>query len=145
MPTFKEYAETFMNGYSRNNHKESTRENYKGIIKKHLLPVFGDKRLDKGNRADVKQFLFTKKSTKSVGNVKNLKNLLNAIFSEAMVDDIVPANPVARTIKYISSPEELEEDTVNPLTREEKTGWKILLRNTSRNTTCWFLLLSVMV
>ncbi len=121
VPTFKEYSETFMNGYSKHNHKESTRENYRLALDKHFLPVFGNKPLDQIKKKDVKEFLFVKQGEGlSHASVKNLKAYLSCIFSQAEDDEIISKNPVSKTGKFIKKPEEIE-DKIIPLTWEEKT------------------------
>jgi len=60
MPTFKEYSESFMDGYSRFNHKETTRASYRDVLRLHLLPTFGNQSLDQITRKDVKGFIHQK-------------------------------------------------------------------------------------
>jgi len=130
VPTFKEYAETFMNGYSKNNHKRSTQENYVLTINKYFLPVFGNNSLDGTTRNQVKQFLFNKQADGfAIETVKNLRGYLSSIFSEAIDDGIIAINPVANTGKYIKKAEKLEGDTVKPLTWEEKAQLEKTVEN----------------
>jgi len=55
VPTFKLFADGFMGTYSKLNHKESTRDSYRDVLRIHINPVFGDKRLDEIERKNIKQ------------------------------------------------------------------------------------------
>ena len=57
VPTFKEYAESFIEGFSAINHKASTHETYKSALQRHIYPAFGHRRLDAIKRKDIKEFL----------------------------------------------------------------------------------------
>ena len=128
MPTFGEYAETFMNGYSKHNHKTSTHENYRMALDKYFLPVFGNRPLDQIKKKDAKNFLFERQDAGlSVNTVKNLRAYLSSIFGQAVDDEVLTVNPVARTGKHIKEPEEIE-DKIIPLTWEEKNKLESTVR-----------------
>jgi hypothetical protein len=57
VPSFKLFADGFMGTYSKLNHKESTRDSYRDVLRIPRNPVFGDKRLDEIERKDIKQFV----------------------------------------------------------------------------------------
>jgi integrase len=138
MPTFREYAETFMGGYSKNNHKFSTHQNYLITLNNHLLPAFGKMPLDQIKRKDVKAFLFKKQNGRLAhSSVKNLRAYLSAVFTQAVDDEIITQNPVAKTGKLIKEPEELKERII-PLTWEEKNR---LEATVSRYFPRWYPLL----
>ena len=119
IPTFKLFAEGFMETYSAMNHKPSTHESYRSALDIHLLPTFGDKDLDSITRKHVKGFINEKhKEGLSSGTVRNLKAYLSAILSEAVDDEIISANPAARTGKLIKSNGDKKD--IAPLTWEEK-------------------------
>jgi len=121
--TFKEYAESFMAGYSVMNHKASTHESYQSVLDLHLLPAFGKMPLDTITRKDVKDFITAKNGDKlSPASIRNLKAYLSCILSQAMDDEIIPANPAAMTGKLIKSKEGKNE--IGPLTWEEKATFE---------------------
>ena len=60
VPTFKEYSDTFMDGYSKMNHKDSTHDSYQSALDIHLLPVFGKMTLDSITRKHVKDYITAK-------------------------------------------------------------------------------------
>ena len=128
VPTFKEYAESFIEGFSAINHKASTHDTYRGALQRHIYPVFGHKRLDDIKRKDVKEFLKTKqkelintekKKRFSSASVRNLKAYLSCILNQAVDDEIITANPASRTGKLIKKTDRKKD--VNPFTWEEKT------------------------
>ena len=128
VPTFKEYAESFIEGFSAINHKASTHETYKSALQRHIYPVFGHRRLDAIKRKDIKEFLKkkqkelinTKKKRRfSSASVRNLKAYLSCILNQAVDDEIITANPASRTGKLIKKTDRKKD--VNPFTWEEKT------------------------
>ena len=46
IPTFKLFAEGFMDTYSAMNHKKSTQDSYRSVLDLHLYPFFEDMALD---------------------------------------------------------------------------------------------------
>ena len=118
MPTFKAYAEGFLDTYSAMNHKESTRKSYRGAINLHINPFFGEMTIDTITRKHVKEFITEKQiEGLSPGTVRNLKAYLSAIMSEALDDELITANPVSLTGKFIARKDSKTE--ISPLTWEE--------------------------
>jgi len=128
VPTFKQFAESFIEGFSTINHKASTHDTYKSASERHIYPVFGHKRLDAIKRRDVKEFLKAKQkkviNTKkkkhlSSASVRNLKAYLSCILNQAVDDEIIESNPASRTGKLIKKTD--RKKNVTPFTWEEKT------------------------
>ena len=59
-PTFGEYSKKWLLGYVQTNLRQSTYEEYFGILKNHVLPAFKSKRIDSINRGDVRDFPLSK-------------------------------------------------------------------------------------
>jgi len=57
IPTFKEYSDTWMSTTVPATCKESTVEDYRDLLRIHVLPVFGDLKMDSITRGKVKDFL----------------------------------------------------------------------------------------
>lgn len=126
IPLFKDYSRGFMETYSAMNHKESTRDSYKSTLALHLVPAFGDKPLDEITRQDVKVFISAKRNEGLSGNtVRLFKAYLSAIMSEAVDNEIIPFNPVARTGKMIKKD---DKEEIEPLTWEEKTKFEDVIQ-----------------
>jgi integrase len=155
IPLFKDFAEGFMETYSAMNHKPSTQASYRMALDVHLNPVFGDMPLDMITRKDIKRFIADKqkeerevkrgkkeveKKRYSAASVRNLKAYLSCILNEAVDDELIPANPAARTGKLIKKPDRVND--VNPLTWEEKAKLeKVMLKHFPRHYALFLLLL----
>jgi integrase len=127
VPTFKEYAKGFINGFSKINHKPSTHESYKGALDVHIYPVFGKKRLDEIRKKDIKAFLTDKQKEKlSPATVRNLKAYLSCILNQAVDDEIIESNPASRTGKLIKKTDSTKN--IYPFTWEEKELFEKTLR-----------------
>lgn len=71
----------------------STSRNYRHMIRKHLLPFFGDHRLPDIGPADVQIYLAEKSKHYSPKTVLSLRNLLSKIFGTAQTWGYLQANP----------------------------------------------------
>jgi integrase len=56
IPTFREYAETFLSTYAKNNNKPSEIRSKRMRLRNHLTPFFGDYRLNAIGTASIEQF-----------------------------------------------------------------------------------------
>jgi integrase len=78
-PTLKEFAPRFLEGYVRaNQHKPSGIAAKEAIMRLHLIPRFGAKRLDEITTEDVQRLKaeLVKKSGKTVNNILSVLNVL---------------------------------------------------------------------
>jgi len=75
--------------------KPSTAESHAVLLRKHLLPYFGDKRLCDIGTADVQAFVMEKAQAGLAWNtVKNLRNLVSRILRTAVEWNYLTSNPV---------------------------------------------------
>jgi len=134
-PNFKEYADSFIKGFSKTNHKASTHETYQSALETHIYPFFGSLPIDSIKRTDIKKFLTEKQQEFEVevagemkrkklapATVRNLKAYLSCIFEQAVDDEIIESNPVSRTGKLIKKTDRTKE--INPFTWEEKNTFE---------------------
>ncbi|HEY8075114.1 MAG TPA: site-specific integrase, partial [Labilithrix sp.] len=81
VPTLETFAERFIEGYARaNQQKASTVDTKKRILKNHLIPLLGSKRLDEITNEDIQRVKghLAHRKRKTVNNVINvLSKLLN--------------------------------------------------------------------
>jgi integrase len=120
IPTFKLYAESFMETYSAMSHKKSTQDSYRSVLDLHLYPFFEDMSLDEIAKKDVKDFLYQKQQDGlSPDTVRIIKAYLSCIFTQAVDDEIILANPAARTGRYIMKQNDKEQ--TKPFTWDERT------------------------
>jgi integrase len=92
--TFQEYASSWITLTVPATCKPSTESDYKGILKNHVLPVFGKTPVNEINRLMVKNFLM-KKITDGFASstVTHMKNAVSGVLNLAIDDEIIPANP----------------------------------------------------
>jgi len=100
VPTFAEFAKTFMATYARSNNKPSEYEAKRSILTHHLLPAFGSRRLGKITGEDIEDFkptlLDRKRSTKRINNVLNV---LSKILRDASEIELLDRMPKIKTLK----------------------------------------------
>ena len=121
VPTFGEYAKSWINITVPATCKEGTVDDYKSMLEKHVLPVFGDLRITDITRGTVKTFLLEQlNSGLSSSTVKHHRNCLSGVFNLAIDDEILLANPAKQLGKGFLKTKDSKAD-INPLTPEELT------------------------
>lgn len=88
---FKELVEIYLREYAANELKPVTRENYKGDIMKHLLPVFGNKKIGDITTQSLTRF-FTSLD-KAPATTKKLKIIMSSVFSYGVKQGYIQKNP----------------------------------------------------
>jgi integrase len=102
IPTFKEYADSWIKTTVPATCKESTVRDYESLLENHILPVFGDHKMTSINRGAVKDFLLDKiNSGYAKSTVSHMKNVLSGVFTKALDDEIIQANPTLQLGKNI--------------------------------------------
>ena len=102
IPTFEAYAKKWLETYVKGTLKETTYAGYEMLLRLHLFPAFGKMRLDEIKRVDVKEFLLRLGAKGcAVGTILHTKNTMSGVFSSAVEDGIVTANPAAKTGKFV--------------------------------------------
>lgn len=118
VPLFKEYAAKWLDDYVKTCCKETTHAGYDTALRVHIYPAFETRRLPEIGRADVKGFIFSMhKKGLSESTVHHAVACLSGIFSSAVEDGHVAANPAARMGRFIKRGGPKEE--IDFLTREE--------------------------
>jgi integrase len=107
VPTFKEYSQKwlrFVESQCRGGepkYRESTFEEYEGVLRNHVLPVFKDHRIDSIIKGDVRDFLVSKLDGLSVKRVMLLKCVLSNVFNFALDDELISTNPTTGITKRL--------------------------------------------
>ncbi len=115
---FRVYAMEWLNTHAATACKYSTYKSYESCLGKHLIPFFGDQALEDIHRRDVKRFIYKKLAEGLASStVNNARLCVSGIFTAAIEDELVEANPAARTGKFTKRKDRRQD--VNPLTREE--------------------------
>lgn len=131
--TFGEYAKKWMEGHVASNLKESSQRGYKGILDTHILPKFRRRLLVEITREEIKELCFEKMrtgrvkpkkvddetmdATLSPRSVSYITRTLSAIFTHAMEDGIITANPAARPGRFLKTGD--RRDKIDFLTPKE--------------------------
>jgi len=101
VPTFGEYSQKWLKDYVSVSCRESTLEEYSGILKNHVLPVFKDKPIDKVSRGDIRDFLLSKVKDFSRSRVGLFKDVLSGVLGYALDEELIPANPTLGITKRL--------------------------------------------
>lgn len=117
--SFKEYADTWLKTEVPALCKKSTFENYRGLLDKHILPVFGSLKVTNITRGKVKNFLLEKVgSGYSRSYADQLKAVISNVLDKALDDEVIPANPTLQLGKNLLKVKERKE-SINALTSDE--------------------------
>jgi integrase len=93
VPTLKEFAQRFVDGHARaNRHKPSGIWAKETILRVHLVPLLGAKRLDAITSEDV-QRLKTQLQQKAPKTVNNVLTVLNTLLKKAIEWDVIAQMP----------------------------------------------------
>jgi site-specific recombinase XerC len=75
--------------------KPSTKKNYDSILELHILPVFGELRIEEIVPLHIERFIKTKvESGLSAKTVRNLLLVLRGIMSLALDNDLIDRSPI---------------------------------------------------
>jgi integrase len=112
------YAETWLRSLE-SNLKASTVTFYREHLKRHVLPLLGDRLLSSITRADGRELIAVcRQKGLRLNTVKGIARTLSALLSQAVEDEKLPAHPCLRMGRYLRRGDE-PKTIVRPLTREE--------------------------
>jgi integrase len=102
VPTLTEFAPRFMDGYARaNRQKPSGIAAKETILNRHLIPVFGESKLDAITNEDVQQLKHRLKE-KAAKTVNNVLTVLNVLLKTAIDWDVIERHPCS--IRLLPTP-----------------------------------------
>ncbi len=105
IPTLAEFAARYVEGYSRaNREKHSTIRTKQSHLRTHLLPLFGDRRLDELRQEDI-QRLKGKLAQRSAKTVNNVLTTLSTMLKAAVEWEVIPDMPVRIKQLKVTAPE----------------------------------------
>ncbi|EDM74788.1 Phage integrase [Plesiocystis pacifica SIR-1] len=105
VPTLAEFAPRYMEGYAKaNGHKPSTLETKRQVLRLHLIPAFGDKRLDQINSELVQRL--KAKLTEHMANksINNVLGVLNTMLKCAVEWGVLEELPVRAKRMRVKNP-----------------------------------------
>lgn len=94
MPLFGNYMSLYYSTYKQKQQK-NTVVNRERIIRNHILPKFGSKRLDRIQTIDIQQFFNAMGKKYAKETILKVKNIMNPVFESAVEDEIITRNPLA--------------------------------------------------
>lgn len=101
--------------------KNSTRKGYQSILDKHVLPAFGNMRIDQISSRQVSDYIYKLfKTGLRSGTIKNIKNCLSAILESAREPDRYIKDNPARGIEIPVPEDEVPAREPNPFTWKER-------------------------
>ncbi|MCZ6873087.1 MAG: tyrosine-type recombinase/integrase [bacterium] len=142
MPTFQEYADKWLGQYVAIACKPSTQRVVRGIVRNHLAPFFGTNDLHSITRTQVKTFIAQKHQKYSRRYVSILGRTLHTIFSHAVEEELVDANPATRLGKYLPIKQFNSEQKINSFTSEELAHYLATMRTNYPQHYVYFLCLA---
>lgn len=104
IPTLNEFKKEFMATYVAANNKPSERMAKESMFQHHLLPEFGDRRLDEVTTRDIERFKAEKLKVLSPKSVNNLLTCLGKTLRYAAESEIIEKLPRVRFVKTFSRP-----------------------------------------
>lgn len=100
LPSFQQYTEKWMKRYAEVECKHSTVYGYKLLVKRHLVPEFGDVELGGVSRESVKDFAARLAARGlSRNSVRRIIGLLAEILNAALDDALIERNPAVRILR----------------------------------------------
>jgi integrase len=118
VPTVDQYQAKWLNELENTDLKRSTKISYKFQIKKHIVPEFGNDRLDALDYLRLKGWVIEKSETYSKDSVRLMIGALRTMLQEAVHEGVIPMNPVSRLGKFYRSAKKIKEK-IDPFTIEE--------------------------
>lgn len=84
----KKFVETFKNGQA-----SLTMKNRDGVIKKHIIPKLGKKRLDEITTTDIQEWYNELSKTYSKETIQKIRNTISPAMDAAVEESLIPRNP----------------------------------------------------
>ncbi len=99
--------------------KASTVSFYDGVLNNHILPALGSRDISSLSRQDCRELIATCRAKGlRTGTLKGIVRALSTILTQAVEDEILPANPALRMGRYLRQGDEAVYEP-DPFTRDE--------------------------
>lgn len=94
IPCFGDYVRTYYDTFKQEQ-ESNTVINRERVLKNHILPQFGDKRIDRIKTMDIQKY-FTELGRKySRETILKIKNIMRPVFEAAVEDCLITRNPMS--------------------------------------------------
>ncbi len=118
VPTVDEYQARWVAELDKTDLKRSTKESYKFLVAKHIVPAFGKEHLDALVYPRLKGWVIEQAGKYSKDSVRLMVAVLRSMLQEAVNEGILAVNPVMKLGKFYRSARKVKEK-VDPFTIEE--------------------------
>src|SRR5207245_1205891 len=137
VPTFDEYSQGWLKRYAELECKPSTVRSYAQLLRVHVTPRFGQKRLKQIRRDEIKHFLAElSQTTHLVGSARvpkysrNTLRLivcaLRTVLNAAVEDGFIESNPASRVGRFAKSEKPARQ--ASAMTRAESESFLVAVR-----------------
>jgi integrase len=113
-----EFSKRWLEELEKTDLKRSTKENYAFLINKHIVPEFGNMKLDALDYTRIKRWVIRKSAKYSKDSVRLMIAVLRSMLQEAVNEGILQTNPVIKLGKFYRKARKLKSK-IDPLTIEE--------------------------
>ena len=114
VPTVKEMIDVSLK-MNKSNRKKSTHMCYVCVLNKHVIPLFGNRKIDTIKASELTLWQNELLKTHSNKSVINARIVFNGIFEDALKDEIISKNPISK----IKAPKNLAKNEYLPFTKSE--------------------------
>jgi integrase len=118
VPTIDQYQAQWVEELDKTDLKRSTKESYKFLVTKHIVPAFGKDSLDALVYSRLKGWVIEQAAKYSKDTVRLMVAVLRGMLQEAVNEGILAANPVMKLGKFYRSARKIKEK-IDPFTIEE--------------------------
>lgn len=93
VPLFGDYIDKYYKTY-RTDQEENTTVNRERIIRNHIRPAFGSKRIDRITTTDLQEYFNQLGKNYSKETALKIRNTMNPVFNAAVEDELIKRNPL---------------------------------------------------
>ena len=148
VPIFKDYARQWLSSYAELECKVSTARSYEQLLRLHVTPRFGEKRLTEIRRDEVKLFLsqlsqatrVVKENTIPRFSKNTLRLIicaLRTVMNAAVEDGIIESNPASKVGRFAKSEKPARQ--ASAMTRAESESFLVAVREVCAEWYIFFL------
>lgn len=114
VPTVKEMIDISLK-MNKANRKILTHRGYVCILNKHVIPIFGKRKIDSLKASELTLWQNELLKTHSNRTVINVRKIFNGIFEDALRDEIITKNPFL----MLKAPSDIAKNENMPFTKDE--------------------------
>jgi integrase len=118
-PAFKQYANQWL-GFIKVMRQGTTHERYESILRLHINPTIGKKRLDEITRGDLRDLLLEKSKNYSKSMIGLMRDVLSGVFSYAQDEELIKETPARGITKRLQLAK--RQAKIAPLTVTEENA-----------------------